>query len=169
MVKKEIKDMLEAQVNREIASSYLYMALSMKCKIVNFEGAAHWFRLQSIEELTHAEKLINYLTMQGEEVVLEQIDKPVVNGETLLDFYTQTNKHEQFVTGCIHELTAAARANNDFSTEALMQWFISEQVEEEANVMDIISKLKLIGNEGSNLYLIDKELATRPTAVTTTA
>lgn len=168
MVKKEIKDMLEAQLNREIASSYLYMALCMKCKLVNFEGAAHWFRLQSIEELTHAEKLINYLSMQGEEVVLEQIDKPVVKGSTLLDFFTQTNKHEQFVTKCIHELTAAARATNDFSTEALMHWFISEQVEEEANVVDIISKLKLIGNDGSNLYLIDKELASRPAPATAT-
>lgn len=162
MLTPEVVEVLQSQINKEYQSAYLYMAMSQRCKKLGFDGAAHWLRFQSIEELMHGEKMTEYLNMCDVEVEFEDCPKPEVPGQSLVEIYKHTLSHEQMVTKSIYNIVAVCRQQVDFATEHFMQWFVGEQVEEEANVKDIIAKLELIGDDGSNLYLIDKELGTRP-------
>lgn len=161
MLKSEIADILNRQINEELFSSYLYLAMSMRCKSLNFDGASKWFMVQAKEELTHSEKIWNYLSMHGADVVLTSISTPEASQNTLLELFEATLEHEKHITSCIHSIIQKTREHADFATESFMQWFLNEQVEEEANDTDIIASLKLIGSEGSALYLYDKELGQR--------
>lgn len=152
---------LNEQINKEMYSAYLYMSMSAHCSNVGLDGFANWFMVQYQEEMTHAMKIYDYLNEQGEKVILEAIEKPPSEFGTVLEMFEATLKHEQFITRSIHELVDLANEEKDYATQIFLQWFVTEQIEEEGNDNEIIAKLKLVGNEGNGLFMLDREMAAR--------
>lgn len=161
MLKPQVAKALNEQVGREFGSAYIYLAMSLRCSSLGLNGAGIWFRVQFQEEMTHVDKFCKYITDQGADVTLGSISQPKSDYNDLLEMFEATLEHEQYITSSINDLVRVARENNDYATEVFLQWYITEQVEEEANDSDIIARLKLIGDNGSSLFLIDKELGTR--------
>lgn len=163
---KELANEMNVQINKEIYSAYLYWAMSAYCESLNLKGAANWFQSQAGEEMVHAMKFYHFLLERGEEVELLQIDQPEKEWKNLLAVFEQAYEHEQFVTSRINLLVKMARENDDYASENFLQWFIAEQVEEEASALEIVQKLKLVGDHPQGLFMIDAELAKRPASVT---
>jgi ferritin len=124
-------------------------------------GIGNWFEVQAKEEMAHAQKFYNYVVQQGGRVVLDAIEAPPSEFKSILEPFEETLKHEKGVTKLINDLVKIAKDENDNATEIFLQWFVTEQVEEEASAAEIIQKLKLVGNEGGGLFMIDKELGQR--------
>ena len=169
MISKKIEEALNQQINKEIYSAYLYQSMSAHTAFLGLKGFANWFAIQVQEELSHAQKIYDYVNDQGGKVKLMAIEKPPSEFESPLDMFEKTLAHEKFVTKSINELVDLAVKENDYATQIFLQWFITEQIEEESNDNDIISKLKFIGKDGNGLLMLDKELGVRiftpPTAV----
>ena len=169
MISKEIEEALNQQINKEIYSAYLYQSMSAHTAFLGLKGFANWFAIQVQEELSHAQKIYDYVNDQGGKVKLMAIEQPPSEFESPLDMFGKTLAHEKFVTKSINELVDLAIKVNDYATQIFLQWFITEQIEEESNDNDIISKLKFIGKDGNGLLMLDKELGarifTQPTAV----
>lgn len=161
MLKENMIKTLNAQVNREIYSAYLYMAMSAHCSYKGLTGFANWFKVQYREEMEHAEKLYNYLVEQGARIELEVIEKPPTKFGPPLEMFEMTLGHEQFITRSIKDLLELAVVEKDYATSIFLQWFVKEQVEEEANDNEIIAKLKLAGEDGAGLLVVDSELGKR--------
>jgi len=161
MLSKKMLDSLNYQINRELYSAYLYMSMAAYAADSGLNGAANWFEVQTKEEMSHAQKFYNYVLQQGGRVVLDSIEAPPIEFKSILEPFEETLRHEKVVTGLINDLVKTAREENDNATEIFLQWFVTEQVEEEASAAEIIQKLKLVGNEGGGLFMIDKELAQR--------
>lgn len=161
MITKKMASVLNQHLNREYYSAYLYLSMSSHANYIGLKGMAHWFQVQIQEEQLHAQKFRNYILDQGEKVILAAIAKPPSTFKSPLSLFEETLKHEKEVTAAVNQLAAIAKKENDFATSAMLQWFITEQVEEETNVTDIVQKLKLIGGDGSGLFMLDKELGTR--------
>lgn len=157
-----MQDAINLQINAEIYSSYLYLSMSAFAVSVNLKGFAHWLKVQSGEETKHAMKLYDHLLDRGGKVELAPIKQPPVHFQNMLDIFGQTYEHEKKVTGLINKLYETALKENDYPAQVLLQWFINEQVEEEASANEILEKLQLLGEKatGSLLY-IDKELKKR--------
>lgn len=162
MISKEMEAALFAQLNDEFYSAYLYLSMSAYCSHMEFNGAAEWLKLQYEEEHMHATKIYDYLVDQGVQVVLEGLPKPPGDYGTLLDVFTASLAHEQSMTAKLNNLSDQALKEKDHATYNLLQWFVNEQVEEEATVGGIISKLKMVKDDGYGLLMIDNELGTRP-------
>jgi ferritin len=128
---------------------------------IGLKGFANWFMVQYQEEMAHAMKFYDYINAQGEQVKLEAIDQPPTIFESPLDMFEKTLKHEQFVTKRIHDLVDLSIKERDHATNIFLQWFVTEQIEEEGNDNDILAKLKLVGKKGEGLLMLDKELAAR--------
>ncbi len=162
MISKKIQDAINAQINAEMYSSYLYLSMSAFAMSANFKGFAHWFKVQANEETKHAMKLYDHLLDRGGKVELAPIKQPPTHFQNLLDAFEQTYEHEKKVTGLINKLYETAKKENDYAAQVMLQWFINEQVEEEASSCEILQKLQLLGEKatGSLLY-IDKELKKR--------
>jgi ferritin len=158
MIKPQIAEQINQQINREFFSAYFYLDMSAAAENTGFKGIAAWFQAKYLEENTHAMKMHRYLLDHGAAVVLAAIADPSGNYEGPLDMFEQTLKHEQGVTASINELVDAAMTEKDHATYIFLQWFVTEQTEEEATVGDIIAQLKLVGERGEGLYMIDKEL-----------
>jgi len=152
---------LNKQINNEIYSAYLYLSMSAYSTFKGLKGFANWFMVQYQEEMTHAMKIYDYVNDQGRQVKLMTIAQPPTEFGSPLEMFEKTLEHEKFVTKCINDLVNLAVREKDHATNIFLQWFVTEQIEEEANDNEIISKLKLVGNEGNGLFMIDKELATR--------
>lgn len=161
MLTERILDALNKQLNREIYSAYLYLSMAGHSEHIGLKGFANWFKVQSQEEMTHAMKIYNYINEQGEKAKLMAIEQPPAEFNSPLQMFEQTLEHEKSITRNINELIDIATKEKDHATKIFLQWFVTEQVEEEANDNEIIAKLKLVGEEGSALYIIDKELGTR--------
>ncbi len=161
MISKKTTQELNKQINEEAYSAYLYLSMSAYCSVLGLKGAANWFFVQAQEEMTHAWRFYNYVVKQGEHAVLTKIETPPAEFKSLLNMYEAALKHEQHITGRINFLSNLARDDKDHATEVFLQWFVTEQIEEEQNDVDVIAKLKLAGKDGSALLLIDNELATR--------
>lgn len=161
MASKKMIAALNQQIVEETYSAYLYLAMSAYCSFTGLKGASVWFFVQTQEEMTHAYRLHNYISRLGEEVVLGAIKKPPTEFKSLTHMYEEALKHEKFITRCINNLVNMAIDEKDRATEAFLQWFITEQVEEEENDMDVLAKLRLAGKDGSALLMIDNELGTR--------
>jgi len=161
VLNERMEEALNEQLNKEMYSSYLYLAMSAYSSYVGLPGFAHWFRVQVEEENIHAMKLFNYINDQGGRVRLKEIKEPPVEFGTAMDMFQQTLKHEQFITLSIHELVDLANAEKDESTASFLQWYLKEQVEEEENDNEIIGKLE--GKELNEyvVYSVDAELAKR--------
>ena len=161
MLSKKMTKALNEQINKEIYSAYLYMSMSSYCDSIGLKGFANWFMAQYQEEMEHAMRFYYYIQEQGEHVKLMAIDQPETKFVSPLAIFEKTLQHEKYVTKRINALVDLAIKENDHATQIFLQWFVTEQVEEEANALDIIGKLKLVGKQGNGLFMIDKELAAR--------
>ncbi|RLB01275.1 MAG: ferritin [Deltaproteobacteria bacterium] len=161
MIKKSIEKALNEQINAELYSSYLYLSMSSYFHSVNLPGFANWMRTQALEELVHADKLYNFVIERGGRVILASIDAPPKEWNAPLDAFEGVYKHEQKVTSLINNLVDLAIKENDHATNIFLQWFVTEQVEEEASADEVVQKLKLTGGQGNSLFMLDKELSQR--------
>ncbi|MGP8331158.1 MAG: ferritin [Methanosarcinaceae archaeon] len=161
MLSKNMTDALNDQLNKEIYSAYLYMSMSAYSSYSGLKGFANWFMVQYHEEMDHAMKIYNYIDSQGKPVKLVAIIQPPTEFESPLDMFNKTLKHEQFVTKSINDLVDLAISEKDHATNIFLQWFVTEQIEEEGNDNEIISRLKIVGEDGNGLLIVDKELSTR--------
>lgn len=158
---------LNEQVKFEYYSSYMYLSMSAFFADNGLSGCSHWMRMQADEELLHANKFFDYILSRGGKVTLQSIEMPPNNWKNALDVFQAGLKHEQFVTSRINSLVELALASKDYATHTFLQWFVTEQVEEEENFTGIISQLKLIKGEGQGLLLIDRDLGSRqPASIT---
>lgn len=158
---KKIEKAINEQINAEMYSAYLYLAMAAYFDGQTLSGFANWMKVQAKEEMTHAMKFYHFVYERGGAVTLEAIDKPPANFKSALDIAEQVLKHEQKVTGMINGLYELAVKEKDYAFQSFLKWFIDEQVEEEASASELIDKVKLAGDNGHGLYLLDKELAGR--------
>jgi ferritin len=161
MLSEKMTDALNNQLNKEIYSAYLYMSMSAYSSYSGLKGFANWFMVQYQEEMAHAMKIYNYIDSQGQQVKLMAINQPPTEFESSLDMFEKTLKHEQFVTKSIHDLVDLAINEKDHATNIFLQWFVTEQIEEEGNDNEIISRLRIVGEDGNGLLMLDKELSAR--------
>ena len=148
------------QINKEFYSAYLYLAMSNYFADCGLDGMSHWMKIQYQEETDHAMKMIDYVYDRRGCVKLESIQAPVDTWNSALDVFEATLAHEELVTASINNLVKLCREENDVNSESFLMWFVNEQIEEEATADEICSKLKII-SDGSSLYALDRELATR--------
>ena len=161
MLSKKMTKALNTQINKEMYSAFLYMAMSSFSDSKGLKGFANWFMVQFHEEMEHAMRLYHYIQDQGFQVELLAIEKPPKEFGSPLEMFEKTLAHERFVTKSIHGLVDLATEEKDHATQIFLQWFVTEQIEEESNDNDIIDKLKLAGETGNGLFMIDKELGAR--------
>ncbi len=162
MISDPMQAALSEQLNHEFYSAYLYLAMAAYCSNTDFNGAASWMELQYEEEIQHATRIYRYLIDQGVLVQLGQIDQPPSEFGTLLQVFQSSLQHEQAMSARLNELSNQALSEKDHATYNLLQWFVNEQVEEEATVGEIIAKIRLVGDDGYGLLMIDNELGSRP-------
>lgn len=168
MLKEKMLTALNEQINAEQYSAFLYLSMSSWFHDKGLPGFANWMYIQYQEELTHANKLFNYVVERGEKPVLKAIDQMPVEWDGIIEIYEATLKHEQLVTSLIDNLVDVAIEVRDHATQSFLQWFVDEQVEEEANVTEILDNLKLINGQGNGIFMLDREMRGR-TFVDTTA
>ena len=156
-----MEEALNEQINKEMYSAYLYMSMSAHSTNAGLPGFANWFMVQYKEEMEHAMKIYDYVNNQGGRVKFKTIEEPLSTFKDAMDMFQKTLKHEQFITKSINELVDLAFKERDHATQIFLQWFVTEQIEEEGNDNDIIAKLRLAGDEGNGLFMIDKELGAR--------
>jgi len=161
MLSKTLQDAINTQLNKELASEYIYLDMAAFTKSLDLDGFSNFFSVQVQEERFHAMKFYNFLLDRGGNVVLKEIPAPDSDYKNVIDVFEKTLAHEQFITKSINELMDQAVKENDHALISFLKWFIDEQVEEEANVSRILNRLKLIGGEGQGLLTIDAELAQR--------
>lgn len=149
------------QINKELYSAYLYLAMQSYFKDMNLDGFANWMSVQVQEELAHAMGMYNYVFERGGKVELMSIEKPAEDFSSPLDVFEKVLEHEKYVTSLINDLTEVAEEVKDRAAISLLQWYIKEQVEEEANVSNVLGNLKLAQNDPRALLLLDRELAAR--------
>src|SRR6266511_4377388 len=157
MLSNKMADVLNKHLNVEHYSAYLYLSMSSYANYIGLKGAANWFMVQYQEEMFHFMKFYHYINSQGEHVEFAALAAPPSDFGSLLAMYEQTLKHEQFITSSINELMDLAVKEKDHATQIFMQWFVTEQIEEESNDYEIIAKLKLAGDTGPGLLMIDNE------------
>lgn len=161
MLSPVIQEVLNKQINHEFYSSYFYLSVSAYFESLNLQGFAHWMRLQSQEEQTHGLRLFDYLNDRNGHATLEAIAQPPVEFQSPVDAFQQTLEHEGRVTETIDRFYELAVQEKDYAMQVELQWFISEQVEEEKQARQILDQLKMIGDQGTALYLLNKELGER--------
>jgi len=161
MLKDEVANALIIQLNREFQSSYIYLGMSAYASKSGLAGCANWFLVQYQEELAHAMKLFKYLESHQVKIDLPEIKKVNVEFESILDTFEKALVHEISMSSNLNELSDLTMKNKDHATYNMLQWYVTEQVEEEATLNTIIDKIKLIGDNGYGLYVIDQELSTR--------
>ena len=161
MISKRLEAAINAQINAEMWSAYLYLSMSTYCQDAGFPGIANWFNIQFKEEQDHAMILLNYLQSRDGRVLLAPIDAVETEWASPLAAFEATLQHEQKVTSLINNLMALAVEEKDFALQTRLNWFVEEQVEEEENARDLIQKFRLIGDNGYGLYQLDQELAAR--------
>ncbi|MFH1728923.1 MAG: ferritin [Pseudomonadota bacterium] len=152
---------LNEQINKEYFSSYLYLSMSAYFDSIGLKGFAKWMKAQAAEEKFHGDKFFNYIGARGGRVRLEAIETPQIEWSSPLNAFQHTLEHEQYVTKRINDLARLSRDENDFATESFLKWFIDEQVEEEESANEIIDKLRLFGDKGEAVFVLDKDLGQR--------
>ena len=161
MLNKKLEKALNEQINAEMYSAYLYLSMSAYFESIDLTGAANWTKVQAEEEQFHAMKIFNYINERGGRVKLAAIECPKIEWEGIVSVFEEVLKHEKHVTSLIYNLMDISMEEKDYATTAFLQWFITEQVEEEASVSEMLSNLKLIDGKGHGLLMLDKELAQR--------
>ncbi|MBN1292976.1 MAG: ferritin [Candidatus Latescibacteria bacterium] len=161
MLGKKMEKMMNKQVNREFYAAYLYLSMAAYFDTLNLSGFAQWMRTQTQEEVVHAMKIFDYIQERGGKVILEAIEKPSAKLSSPLAAFEAAYEHEQKVTGWINELVDAAREEKDHASVIFLQWYVTEQVEEEQSVDAIVNHLKMVGDSPHALLMIDRELGKR--------
>jgi ferritin len=163
MIKDNIRDAINTQMNREFFSSFLYLSMAGYFESMNLKGFSGWMQVQAREEHAHGMKFFGYLVDQGARISTDAIEAPPAEWATPLEAFEHALAHEQKVTGLIHDLMELAMSEMDHATAGMLQWFVAEQVEEEANATEIVFKMKLASAEKGAvlLYLMDHELGKR--------
>ena len=161
MFSKALLNAMNEQMKHEFFSAYLYLAMGGYFESEDLPGIASWMRVQALEELTHGEKFFNFICEAGGRSDLRAIDAPQNNYDSPLSCFEYSLKHENFVTDSINKLMDLARKDNNHAAQIFLQWFVTEQVEEEASFSLIVKKLQRIGDDGNGLLRLDEELAQR--------
>jgi len=159
MISDQMAALISAQINSEFYSAYLYLGLSAQAESMNLKGTGAWFMAKHAEEMDHAQKMYRYLIEQGAPVTFSEVPAPTEVTAGIVAMFEHTLAHERDVTRSINEMVDQALSEKDHATYIFLQWFITEQVEEEATVNDILGRLKLFGDQGQGLLMIDNELA----------
>ena len=162
MISEKMQSALNDQVNEEFYSAYLYLAMSSYCQTIGLPGFAHWMRIQYEEENMHVTRMYDYILNQGGAVHLKAIAEPEQEFGNPIEIIEKTLEHEQYITNLIHQLMDLAVQEKDYATQTFLQWYVTEQVEEEANVNDILAPLRMVGDDKGGLMMIDQQLAVRP-------
>ena len=161
MLSKTMQDALNRHLNAEMYSSYLYLSMAAHFHAENLPGMAHWMGLQAKEEAAHAQQFFSYIAERGGRVLLSAIEAPATQWDSPLAAFEAALEHDRLVSGRIHGLMDQALAEKDHATAIFLQWFVTEQVEEEAHAEDIVHKLRMVGGSAGSLLMIDHQLAKR--------
>jgi ferritin len=156
-----VEDAMNEQIKNELFSAYQYLSMAAYCESENLPGFAQWMRAQAREETAHAMKFYDFILERNGRVVLRGIDEPVVGFGSPLEVFEQALEHEKKVTAMIHDLYRLAVRENDYASQTFLQWFVTEQVEEEKNAGDVVETLKMVGDKSEALFLLDRELGQR--------
>jgi ferritin len=160
-MKSAVKDAVGEQIKHELYSAYLYLSMAGSFEVANLPGFARWMRKQSEEEREHGMKFFDFLLDRGEQVQLRAIDEPPYAFRSPLDTFEQALEHEKEITSRIHSLYDLAVQENDYPAQVLLNWFVGEQVEEEKSATEIVERLRMAGEDGAALLLLDRELGER--------
>jgi len=156
MLTKAIEDILNAQIEKEGYSSHLYLAMATWADHNGFGGIAQWLYAQAEEEKQHMMKFIGYINERDGRVIIPEFKKPPVEFKNIKQLFEDVLKHEQFITGTINDIVAKSLEEKDYTTHTWIQWFVTEQIEEEASVREILDKLRLVGDK--NMYMFDRDI-----------
>ncbi|MGA2546807.1 MAG: ferritin [Rectinemataceae bacterium] len=165
MISKKMSDRINEQINREMFSAYLYLAMSARMTEAGYHGIGKWLMVQYHEEMFHAMKFYGYLQDQGSGVDLKAIAVPSFKETGIKELFQHVLEHEKGVTKSIHEIMAQAIEEKDYATQVLAQWYVNEQVEEEKNATEILQAIDLVGNSAQGLFLLNVELGKRDLGV----
>ncbi len=157
-MKGAVSDAMGEQIRYEFYAAYLYLSMAGSFETANLSGFAHWMRAQAREEQEHALKFFDFLLDRGEEVRLRSIEEPPYAFRSPLDTFEQALEHEKQVTSLIHDLYDLAVRENDYPAQVFLNWFVSEQVEEEKSATEIVERLRMAGEDGPALLLLDREM-----------
>jgi len=161
MINEKIQNVINEQINKEFYSAYLYLSMSAYCDSINLPGFANWLNVQYQEEVSHALKFYNYLKERGGKVLLKNIDSPKTEWTSPVEVFKDTLEHEQYVTNSINNIYELCIQEKDFASLSFLQWFINEQVEEEATASLILEQVKRVEKSNDGLFMLDKELSLR--------
>jgi len=161
MFSKQMESALNDQINAEMYSAYLYLAMSAYFQSTNLSGFANWMKIQAQEEMVHAMKFYDYINERGGRVALQDIEAPPKDWDSPLDVFDATLLHEQKVTSLINTLVDIAMEERDHATNIFLQWFVSEQVEEEDTANEMLQKIKLMGDAPGGMFMLDNEMGQR--------
>jgi ferritin len=161
MLKSSVEKALNDQLNAEMYSSYLYMAMAAYFESINLNGFAHWMTIQAGEEMDHARRFYSFIFERDGRVKLGAIDKPPLEWKSTLDAFKAAYNHEVKVSGLIHKIVDLTRKENDHATENFLGWFIAEQVEEESSTLEIVNQLKMIKDSVNGLFMLNAHLGRR--------
>lgn len=161
MISKKMVKEINEQIRNELYSGHLYLAMAAYCASKNFDGFANFFIVQEKEERFHAMKFFHYLNERDADVEIYGLDEPKADFKSLADVFEKAWKHEQKVTGMINKLMDLAIKEKDYATQSFLNWYIDEQVEEEASMLGILEKIKLLGEKGPGIIMLDRELGQR--------
>ena len=164
MINHKIQDALNAQINLEQYSAQLYLAMSAHCESKSFRGFAHWLRVQAQEETAHAMKIVRFLLDRGGRLELKPIEAPPTDFGSVTQVFEKILAHEQHITTSISSLFERSRAEKDYASEITLQWYVTEQVEEEANVGQILDQLRAVGEQGGGIWYLDSRMGKRAVA-----
>jgi len=161
MISQKLQDAINEQIKFELYSAYMYLAMSADCSDRNLTGFANWLRMQAQEEVEHGMRFYDFLIERGGRVELHGIDKPPFEFGSPLEIMEQSLEHERFVTSRINELFDLAHEEQDRPAQVMLQWFITEQVEEEASIDEIVQRMKMFSADGAALFMLDRDLGAR--------
>lgn len=161
MIGQTIQNAINMQIQAEMNSANLYLAMSVYCSTKNLQGFGHWLRVQSNEEREHAMKMIDHVLARGGQVEIKTIEAPPKEFGSIVSVFESVLKHEKLITERVHRLYEAAATEKDLATQTFLQWFIAEQVEEEATATEIVEKLRMLGDKTSAVLYLDKEYGKR--------
>ena len=161
MISQKLQDALNDQINKEMYSEYYYLSMASYFNSIGLNGFENFFLIQVEEERFHSMKMYDFLNEKGGRVILKAINEPATEFKSALEVFQLAYDHEKFVSKCINELMDVAIEVKDHATKSFLNWFVDEQVEEEATMDSILNKLKLINGDGMGLLMLDKELSIR--------
>jgi len=161
VLSKAVEDAMNGQIKNELFSAYQYLSMAAYCETANLPGFARWMRAQAQEELQHAMKFYDFVLERNGRVALQAIDAPLGEFGSPLEVFEKALEHEQKVTAMINGLYGLAAGENDYASQTFLQWFVTEQVEEEKNAGDVVETLKMVGDSKEALFLLDRELGLR--------